>query len=308
MGEGGKMKIYIVGTGGVGGYFGGVLARAGNAVTFVARGDHLEAIRQKGLKIKSVKGDFEINPDQVVESIADIKEPDLVIFTVKTYHTGEAAKELAKVATDDTVTITFQNGVDNDDQIKKYVKKGKVYPGVAYIISTKTQPGVIEQTGGMCKLIFGDRDNPHNAKLEQIEKTMVEAGVDATASDDITRDLWNKFMFIVAFSGMTAVCRSPIGKVLDDPLTKSLYENCVKEAVSVAKAMDVNVPDNAFEAIMRITENTACSSKSSLLVDIESGRNTEIEALNGTLTRFAQKYNIDVPINKVIYGAVKLLS
>ena len=302
------MKIYVVGSGGVGGYFGGKLAQAGNDVTFVARGEHYHAIKERGLIVKSVVGDFEVKHAQVVESISGIVNPDLIIFTIKTYDTDKAAKELVSVANKDTVVISFQNGVDNDNQIKKFVRNTQVYPGVAYVISTKTKPGVIEQTGGLRKLIFGDRENSNNSRLKEIEKLMKKADIDATASDDITRDLWKKFMFITAFSGMTAICRSPIGKVLDDPITKSLYERCVKEAVSVAKVMRVNVADDVFGTIINISCGTAPDSKSSLLVDVENNRKTEIETLNGALVRFAKEHNVDVPINKLIYGAIKLSS
>jgi 2-dehydropantoate 2-reductase len=302
------MKTYVVGSGGVGGYFGGLLAKAGNDVTFVARGEHYKAIKGKGLGVKSVVGDFEIKPAQVIEKISEITSPDLVIFAVKTYDTDKAAKELAPVVNKNTVIITFQNGVDNDNQIKKHIKNTQVYPGVAYVISTKTQPGLIEQTGGLRKLIFGDRNNPNNPKLKEIEKLMRKTEIDATASDDIARDLWRKFMFITAFSGMTAICRSRIGEVLGDPLTKSLYERCVKEAINVAKAMKVNVANDVIESIMTISGNTASDSKSSLLVDIENNRKNEIETLNGTLIRFAKKHNVDVPINELIYGAIKLVS
>lgn len=301
------MKIYIVGSGGVGGYFGGLLAKADNDVTFVAREEHYKAIKENGLIVKSVVGDFEVKPAQVVESISEITKPDLIIFAVKTYDTDEVAKQLASVVNENTIIVTFQNGVDNDNQIKKHIKNAQVYPGSAYVISTKTKPGLIEQTGGLRKLTFGDRNNPDNSKLKEIEKLMKEAKIDATASNDIARDLWKKYMFIAAFSGMTAICRSPIGKVLGDPLTKSLYERCVKEAISVAKAMKVNVADDALESIMTISGNTAPDSKSSLLIDVENGRRNEIETLNGTLVKFAKQYKVDTLINGLIYGAIKLL-
>lgn len=301
------MKIFIVGTGGIGGYFGGLLAKAGKDVTFVARGEQFNALKKNGLVVKSVVGNFEVKPVQVIESIAEIEFPDLILFTVKTYDTEEVAKELDKVTTNNTTIITFQNGVDNDLQIKKFIKKAKVYPDVAYVISSRTTPGVIEQTSGLRKLLFGDRINPNNQNLKDVEIMMKEAEVDAVASDDITRDLWKKFMFIVAFSGMTAICRSPIGKVLSDIQTKSLYERCLKEAISVARAVKVNIASDAFESIMTISGNTAPDSKSSLLVDIENGRRTEIETLNGNLVRLARENKIDIPINELIYRAIRLI-
>lgn len=301
------MKIYVVGTGGVGGFFGGLLAKSGQEVIFVCRGDHYKAIKENGLKVKSVIGDFIVKPAKVVESISKIKDPDLVIFTVKTYDTESAAGELKSVINENTVVVTFQNGIENDLAIMKITGSKNAYPGVAYVISARTKPGVIEQTGGLRKLIFGDRNSPENSSLREVEKLIRIAGIDASLSDDITRDLWKKYMFIVAFSGMTAVCRSSIGKVLADKTTLGLYERCAREAIAVAKAHGVNVDSDAFENIMTISRNTASESKSSLLVDVENGRKNEIETLNGTLVKLARLYKIDVPVNELIYGAIKLI-
>lgn len=300
------MKIYIMGSGGVGGYFGGRLAKVGNDVTFIARGEHYRAIKERGLTVKSVIGDFKVKPVQIINSASKINNPDLIVFTVKTYDTDKVSKQLAKVVNKDTIIITFQNGVDNDNQIKKYVKSSNIYPGLAFVISTKTKPGLIEQTGGLRKIIFGDRNNSKNQKLKEIEKLMRDAEINAVLSDDITRDLWKKFMFINAFSGMTAICRSSIGKVLGNPITKFLYERCIKEAISVAKAMGINVVDDILQTIITISTNTAPASKSSLLIDVENKRRNEIESLNGTLVKLAKKNSVDVPINELIYGAIKL--
>lgn len=302
------MRIYVVGSGGVGGYFGGLLAKAGNDVTFVARREHFNSIKENGLIVKSVIGDFIIKSAKTIKKISEISNPQLIIFTVKTYDTKTAAEELSKVVNDETIIITFQNGVDNDNEIKKYIKNAKIYPGVAYLISAKTEPGIIKQTGGLRRLIFGERGNPKNSILREIETLMKKADIDAVCSDDVTRDVWKKFMFIAPFSGMTAICRSEIGKILSNPTTREIYERCAKEAIAVAKAMAVNVADDAFETIMKTSTNTAPNSKSSLLIDIENKRRTEIETLNGTLVRFAKEKNIDVPINELVYAAIKLLS
>ena len=301
------MKIYIVGSGGAGGYLGGLLARSGKDVTFVARGEHFQAMKKEGLKIKSVPGDFEVKPAQVIHRISDIKNPDLIIFSVKTYDTDQTAKELKSVINKDTLVISLQNGVDSDQQIKKHIPDAKVYPGVAYLASTKTRPGLIEQTGGPRKFIFGDRQDPKNPRLIEVEKDMREAEIDASVSDDIARDLWKKFMFIVVFSGMTSICRSPIGKVLQDSVTEGLYERCLREAIQVARSMNIRVEHEVFENIMTTSRNFPPDSKSSLLVDIENHRRTEIEILNGSVVRLAKNKNIDVPLNELIYGAIKLL-
>ena len=193
------MKVYIVGSGGAGGYLGGLLARSGKDVTFVARGEHYQAMKEEGLKIKSVMGDFEVRPARVIHRISDITNPDLIIFSVKTYDTDQTAKELKSVVNKDTVVISFQNGVENDREIRNHIPHGKVYPGVAYLVSTRTKPGLIEQTGGPRKFIFGDRQDPENQRLKEIEGYMTEAEVDASTSANITRDLWRKYVYCCFF-------------------------------------------------------------------------------------------------------------
>lgn len=301
------MKIYIVGTGGVGGYFGGLLAKGGLDVTFLARGENYEALKENGLIVKSVAGDFTVKPAQVIEKIAEITNPDLVIFSVKTYDTESIAKELTSVVNENTVILTFQNGVNNDNEIKKIIKNAQVYTGVAYVITAKTKAGVIEQTGGLRKLVFGDRENQNNLKLKEIEEIMRGVGVDATASNDIERDVWKKFMYICPFAGLTAIHRKTIGEILANSDTEKQYEECLKETISVARAKGVNVSDNAFEEVMTTTRNTAPTSKSSLLLDLENNSKNEVETLNGTLVMFAKELNIPVPVNELIYETIKEL-
>jgi 2-dehydropantoate 2-reductase len=299
------MKIYIIGTGGIGGYFGGLLAKAGLDVTFVARDENFTAIKEHGLTIKGVAGNFEVKPAQVIERISEITSPDLIIFSVKTYDTENVAKELALVVNENTVILTFQNGVDNDIRIKNIITNAQVYPGVAYIITAKTKPGIIEQTGGLRKLVFGDRNNSNNPRLKEIEKLMKNAGINAIFSDDITRDIWKKFLYVCPSAGLMALHRKNVGETLANPDTEKQYEECLKETISVAKAKGVRISDNAFEETMTLSRNTTPTSKASLLLDIENGRKNEIETLNGTLVKFAKELNIPVPVNELIYKTIK---
>jgi 2-dehydropantoate 2-reductase len=300
------MRIFVIGSGGVGGYFGGVLAKAGHDVTFLARGDNYIAMRNGTLLVKSVEGDFTINPVKVIESISEIALPDLILFCVKTYDTELAARELAKVITRKTMVITFQNGVDNDLQIKKFITTAPVFPGVAYIISQKSAPGIIEQTGGLKRLIFGDRERRSIPRLKKVEKIMKDSGIDAVLSDDIEREIWKKFMFICPFSGMTAMYRKTIGEILENPRTRKEYEECLKETIAVARSLKVPVAEDAFETAMKTSLNTNPASKSSLLIDIQNERKNEIETLNGTLVRLAHEQGIPVPVNEKIYETVSL--
>lgn len=294
------MKIYIIGTDGVGGYLGGKLTKAGNDVTFVARGEFYEVMKKDGLTVKTTDGNFVINPVQVIDNISKIEEPDLVIVSVKTYDTQNVAQELNKYISSKTIIITFQNGIQNDLQLKQYINQGNVYPGVAYIISSKEKAGVISQTGGLKRFIFGDRTKANSPELMQIEKIFKESDIDTILSDDIEAELWKKYVFINAFSGFTALCRSDIGKIRSNDSVYDLYKRCVRESISVADKLKINLPKTIFEDVITITDNTAPNSKSSLLIDIENLRKNKIETLNGTLVSVAKEHNIDVPINETI--------
>ncbi len=307
-----SMKIYIVGTGGVGGYIGGLLAKTGNDVTFVARKRNYYTIKEKGLTVKTIKENFKVKPAKVINSISKIKNPDLIIFTVKTYDTAKVAKKLAETINPNTQIVTFQNGIDNDIQIKKYKKKAKVYPGIIYTVSTKTKPGIIHQTETPLKfvheLIIGDRKNTNKPKIIKIINLFKKSKIDAVISNDIKKDLWIKFIFISAFSGITTAYRSNIGEILQNPNTKSSYKKCLKETINVAKKLKINIPNNTLKTLIKVSEKTNQKSKSSLLIDIENKRKNELESLTGKLVKLARKEKIDTPINNLIYETIKNFS
>lgn len=300
------MKTYVIGTGGVGGYFGGKLARAGNDVTFVARGEFYNTMHLNGLVVNTTEDNFVIKPVQVIDDINKITNPDLILITVKTYDTQAVMEKLRTVITPKTVIVTFQNGIDNDLRIGKYLQHDKVFPGIAYVISSKTDYGVITQTGGLKRLVFGARTKEMTKDLTEIANQFREAQIDTILSEDIERDLWKKFIFINAFAGFTAICRTAIGDIRSDNYTYALYKECVTETILVARSLKIDLPETILEDTMKLTANTASDSKSSLLIDIENNRQNETESLNGTLVRIAEKQGISVPITKVLYTASRL--
>ncbi len=305
------MKTYVIGTGGVGGFYGGLLARHGCDVTFVARGDHYRAIARDGLKVKSIVGDFTIHPAKVIDSIAEIKAPDLVLITVKTYDTEEISKQLNKVVNKGTIVMSLQNGVDNDEHISKYIDRAIVVPGCVYIIAERAAPGLIMQTAGPRKMFFGSKDKSIENRLLAIEKLMQEAQVEAAYAKDIDKALWTKFLFIVPFAGMTSICRSSIGPIVNDPGTFSLYKRCLSEVLQLAQKLDIDVGEQEHAKIMKRCEDykhADMGAKSSMFVDIENGRRTEIESLHGKVCQLAAKVGMDVPVNEVIYNAIRLYS
>lgn len=298
------MKIYIVGAGGVGGYFGGLMAQGGLDVTFVTRGAQYTAIKHNGLKIKSVLGDFVIKSIKVVEKISQIADPNLIFLCVKSYDLLSTAKQLGPVITPQTNIITLENGIDNDLNVAHILPQAKVYPGIAYVIASRTEPGIISQTGGLRKIIIGDRKTSNNPDLSSIVNLLSGAGVNIAQSPDIVQDLWKKFIYLVPFAGLTGAYRSPIGKILRDPEQKSMYESCIREVITVARAAKVNLPDDIFTQVMQTSTNTAPESKSSLLIDIERGRKTEIDNLHGTLIKLADKLSVEIPTIKSIYDQI----
>jgi 2-dehydropantoate 2-reductase len=305
-----ERRWLIVGVGGIGGYFGGLLAHAGHDVTFLARGDNLKAIQANGLRIDSVDQSFVVHPVRSVESVVEDDPFDVILFCTKSYDNETAAQSIVSAAGDETVTISIQNGLGNDSQIQRFLP-GVVYPGLAHIVSARTSPGVIQQSGGARTVFFGDPQGLANETLKSIANDMQSAGIDATAADDILHHLWNKFVFIVAFSGMTSYCRAPIGPILRDPIAKAVFCRCVAEAAAVAKALKVNVDREIETAALRRAEaylGKQEGATSSMLRDLLAGRPTEIESLNGAIVKEAAAQNVDVPVNSAIYAAVRLAS
>lgn len=304
------MKFAIIGAGGVGGYFGGLLANARMDVTFVARGEHFKALSNRGLTLRTVDQDYEQIPVNVVQSISQLSASDVIFVSTKTYDLDEVAEEIANVTTESSIVIPLQNGIDHDIRMTKYITRGRVYPGLAYIFSTRTAPGIIEQTGGLKTILFGERKVAQNPELIALETKLRDVGVLATASEDIERELWIKFAWITTFAGITSICRSAAGPILSDEYGLDLYVQCLDETLAVAKAAGVDLSDQRAKIIERVSKfkTTESGSKASMLIDLENGRRTEIETLNGTILRLARQHNIPVPIHETIYTAVRIAS
>lgn len=303
------MKTFIVGAGGVGGYYGGLLAKAGNDVTFLARGDHAKAMRASGLDVKSSSGHFLIKPVKVISSFEEIEAPELILVCVKSYDIESIARQLSSKVSDSTLIIPLQNGIDSEHTIRKYILNAIVAPGITWVISKRSAPGMIEQTGNLGTVMFGERSGQNQDLLKQVERLMRSAGIDAKYVEDIERELWLKYLWILGFAGMSSLCRTSIGVIAGDPEARSLYRRCLREAFSVANHLKVNVSDNDYEKFIQridMLAQTNPSAKTSMLVDIENNRNTEIESLHGRLCQLAKQCGIDVPINETIYATVKL--
>jgi 2-dehydropantoate 2-reductase len=298
------MKIAVMGTGGVGGYFGGMLAQAGHDVTFIARGPHLAAIREQGLRVETVHGDFTIQAP-ATDNPGEVGPVDLVLFCVKTYHTDEAGHAIAPLIGDDTLILSLQNGVDNEEKLAALYGQEHVLGGVCYIAATIAAPGVIRQISGPRSIVFGELDGSITPRAQRVLQAFTDAGIEATLSEDVQKALWTKFLFICAFSGVASVARAPVGELLAIPETRELLREAMAEVEAVARARGVTLDADIVERMMVTAEGFAPESKPSMLVDLERGNRLEIDALNGTVARLGAELGVPTPVHRVIYAALK---
>lgn len=301
------MKILIMGSGGVGGYFGGRLAGAGNEVTFVARGAHLEAIRRQGLKLDSQIGGLTVKPAQAVAEPREVEDvPEIVMFATKLGDTDSAARSLVPVIGDSTTIITFQNGIDGPELIAKALPRAHVVPGVARIASRISQPGVIEQRGLFAEIEFGEPDGRASPRLEAFLAACKTAGITAAISPDITRTLWEKLAFLAPFSGMTTLTGHTAGPLRDNPATRKLIEDAVREAIAVARAAGVALRADEFERRMQGFDGLPPGMTSSMAHDRQAGKPLELNYLSGAIVRLGERHGVATPTHRFIAQALAI--
>jgi len=300
------MRIAVIGAGGVGGYFGGLLAKAGQDVSFVARGEHLRAMRERGLRVRSMHGDFELPSVRATDRPDELEPADLVLFTVKTYDTDSAAESIRPIVRPGTAVLTFQNGVDNPEQIDRVLGAGTAMGGTVHIETTIAEPGVIAQTSPMRRVVFGELDGRRTERAEQIRDAFDAAGLEPTLSEDIRKALWEKFLFIVGMSGLTTLTRSPAGALLAVPEVSELLSGAFAETAAVAAAEGVGLDPDPVGRMMAFARGLKPAMKSSMLRDLERGRRLEVESINGTIVRLGRAHAIPTPVNACIYACLKL--
>lgn len=299
------MRIAVIGVGGVGGYFGALLHRAGQDVTFVARAEHFAAMRARGLRVESViEEPFEL-PVRATETTGSLGPADLVLFTVKAYDTDAATALLPPLLGPDTAVLTLQNGVDNIDKLIDAVGTPHVLAGTAYIFSTIAAPGVIRHTGGPRRIVFGELDGARTARAEAIYTAFKETGVTVELSEHIMVEVWEKYIFITAQGGVTALTRLPIGRIRRDAETFAMYLDVADEVAAVGRACGVPIPDGQRERVRRFAEALEPGSYSSLYHDLTHDRRMELDALPGTVVRLGQLHGVPTPVCRAIYAALR---
>ena len=298
------MKIGIVGAGGVGGYYGARLASAGAEVGLIARGDHLAAIREHGLRVRADEADFTVRV-AASDDPADIGPCDAVLFCVKSYDTDQAAALLEPLLKLETGVVSLQNGVDNEEKIAARIGPGHVIGGASFILAHIAEPGVVEQIGSVRRVIFGELDGSRTERIERLLAEFRNAEIDSDVADDIRVVLWDKFAFLCALAGLTAVTRLPIDELLAVPDTRGLFQEMVAEVAVVARAEGVELADDIVDQKTAFAENLGPDSFSSLHHDLVTGHRLELDALHGEVTRRAARHGILVPVSEMIYSLLR---
>lgn len=294
------MKIAIIGTGGVGGYYGAQLAQAGNEVIFIARGGHLSAIREKGLHIESSHGNIHLQKPMATDNPSEIASADLVLFCVKLWDTIEAAKLITPFLKSDTVVISLQNGVQKDDLLKSILGDSCMMGGVCYISATIESPGVIKHFGTRQTLMFGEYNGEPTQRAKGILDVFLKAGIDAHLSENIRKAIWEKFVFLVGLSGTTSAMRSPIGPICSHRQTRTFLLDCMQEVVDVGRAMGVDIALDFAEDRLQFCETLPEGTQSSMALDLKRGNPLEVSWLSGGVVEMGKKAGIPTPINRAI--------
>jgi 2-dehydropantoate 2-reductase len=301
------MKIAIMATGGVGGYFGARLAAAGEEMHFIARGQHLAALRANGLVLKSANGDLQLQSVSATDDPASIGTVDIVIFAVKQYDTESAAKLIKPAIGADTAAITLQNGMNKDEWLRAVLGHGHVMDGAAYIADARVaSPGVITHVGKVARIVFGEADGSRSARGERFLAACKNAGIEATFSTEIAKELWAKFALLSAWTGVSSVLRQPAGKVAGDDSTRKLFADALTESVAIAKAKRVDLGDDYLAKQRNFVDTVPPETKSSMQMDLERGRRLELDWMSGAVARIGDELGVPTPIHHFIYAALKL--
>ena len=304
------MHILVFGAGGVGGYYGARLAEAGYDVSFVARGRHAAAIAEHGLLVRSQRGDAQIAGPHVVDHAAALtRTPDVALVCVKLMQTEDAARQLAPLAAAGTAVCSLQNGVDRDEILARHCGRPALMDGTTQIGAAIAEPGVIQHTGTMANLTYGEPDGQDSARLRALDAVLRDTaertgGFEARSSPDIRLEIWRKFSFLAPFAGLTARHRSPIGPLRTAPETRQELARLVAETVAVGRAAGAGLSDDREAEVLSFVDGLPAEMKSSLLHDLEAGKPLELDWLTGAVLRLGTRHGVATEANQMIYDAL----
>jgi len=298
------MKIVVMGPGGVGGYFGARLAAAGNDVTFIARGSHLEAMRTKGLRLDAELGPLTLAKVSVAADAREVSKADAVMFAVKMRDTESAAESLKGLVGGGATIFTFQNGVESADRICRVVGDGHVVPGVARIGSHISEPGVIKQIGKFASLAFGEVDGKQSPRVTAFHAACKAAGIDVSIDPAIGRELWLKFAMLAPLAAMTGITRTSIGPIRDHAPTRALLDAAVDETVAVGVALGTGLEPADAARIKKIHDGLPRAMMASMAHDLVSGKPIEVDGLSGAIVRLGERAGVPTPTHRFVASAL----
>jgi 2-dehydropantoate 2-reductase len=302
------MRIAVMGTGGVGGYFGARLAQGGHDVAFVARGRQLEALRAHGLRVESPLGDVHLPEVQVTDDPAELAPADLVLFGVKLWDTEASAKLIEPLLTQRTGVVSFQNGVVKDDILRRALGAGHVIGGVCYIAATIAEPGVIRHTGTMQKLVFGEYDGSISPRVREFHEACTGSGIDAETREQIEQTIWEKFVFLVGLSGTTSTSRTTVGPIRSHPRARAFLRDVMDEVVQVARAQGVPLPADYAADRLAFADQVPAGMTSSMHHDLERGNRLEVSWLSGDVVERGAARGVPTPCNRAIMDILSVHS
>lgn len=294
------MRIAVLGSGGVGGYFGAKLARGGADVTFLARGVHREAIQQDGLRIEGGDDPFHLPDVHATSEPGEVGPVDLVMVCVKLWDTESALRQARPLLGPDSTVVSFQNGVGKDAGLRATYDESHLIGGVAYIATRIKRPGVIVRTGSLERLVFGEYDGHGSARVDALHSACLAGGITAEISTDIEREIWEKFVFLVGLSATTATMRRPIGPIRANPQTRGFLLDLMREVVAVGQAQGVQLPGNYAEHALALMDEVPADMTSSMHHDLQQGNPLEAPWLSGSVVELGEQVGLDAPLNRAV--------
>ena len=299
------MRIAVMGTGGMGGFYGGRLAVTGQDVTFIARGAHLAAMQKDGLRLHGPDGEIRVEPTRATDNPAGLDPVDAVLFCVKLYDAEEAAELIKPIVGDETLVISLMNGVDGPSRIAAVLGRGHVLGGAAYDSATIRGPGVVEYRTGPNRLVLGELSGGNHPMTKTFADAGIKAGFDVQISDNIQRTLWEKDVLLATNAGLTELTRQPVGVVYTNPDLRRLATELMAEVVAVAEAIGVTVAPEIIERSLTLLDSFSPDMYASAYFDLANGKRMEVGSFSGLIARLGDEYAVPTPHHRTVYACLK---
>jgi 2-dehydropantoate 2-reductase len=299
------MRIAIVGAGGIGGGYGAALAKAGEDVTFIARGTHLAAMKSQGLRVEGGRGETHVMPAQATDDPGTVGPVDVVLFCVKLWDVESAGQQIRPLVGKDTAVITLQNGIDAHERLIPLLGPRAVMPGVANISAVIAEPGVIRQTGTVMRMVFGELDGTKSPRGLALAAACAKAGIDGVFSEAILTELWMKFILLASNASLMALTRLPIGKLRDDPDIAPYFIAAYEEVVAVGRASGIALPADAVDRTLNFNRNAPAHLMASMGADLLRGNRIELPWLGGKVIELGRKHGVPTPTHSLLYAMLK---